>query len=118
MAELIRDTVFGHFVRLITKGKYLPYAEERDLELWKQYIHHEKTGQMASHGRLGLQLSNDQRDTKSNETSRTRTSENQPTNLVSGHRIDQEKGRDVNIVDWYGDTDSEVSSNRGIFYIH
>lgn len=98
MAELIRDTVFGHFVRWVTKGKYLPYAEERDPKLWKQYIHLEKTGQMASHGRLAPQLSDDQRGTKSNETSRTRTSENQATNLVSGHRIDQEKGRDVNIV--------------------
>ena len=118
MADLIRDTVFGHFVRLITKGRYLPYAEERDPELWKRYIHYEKTGQMARHGRLGPLPTNHRRETESNESSQTRASENQPTNVLSGHKIDQEKGRDVNIVDWYSNTDPEVSCTRGGFYIH
>lgn len=48
MKELIRDTVLGHFLRLITKGKVLPYAEDRDPSLWERYIDKEKSGRVVS----------------------------------------------------------------------
>ena len=52
MTDLIRDTVAGHFVRLITKGRYLQYAEEKDPTIWKQYIDREQTLNMALHGHI------------------------------------------------------------------
>ena len=50
MKELVRDTVFGHFLRLVTGGRVLPYEEDRDPSLWKRYIDVEKSGRMAHHG--------------------------------------------------------------------
>jgi DHA1 family multidrug resistance protein-like MFS transporter len=49
MKELIRDTVFGHGLRLITRGRVLQYEEDRDPSLWKR-IDKEKSGKMAHHG--------------------------------------------------------------------
>jgi len=49
MLELIRDSAFGHCVRLVTRGKYLQYPEERDPEIWKKYVSHEKSGYAAYH---------------------------------------------------------------------
>ncbi|PVH87179.1 putative caffeine resistance protein 5 [Cadophora sp. DSE1049] len=53
MKELIRDTVFGHFLRLVTRGKVMTFEEERDPSLWKRYIDTEKSGRMAHHGHTG-----------------------------------------------------------------
>lgn len=50
MKELIRDTVFGHFLRIVTKIKVLSYEEERDPSLWKQFLDKEKSGNLARHG--------------------------------------------------------------------
>lgn len=50
MADLIRDSAFGHCVRLVTKGKYLQYPEEQDADIWKKYVSHEKSGYAAYHG--------------------------------------------------------------------
>lgn len=50
MTELIRDTTFGHLLRLISKGKILPFAEERDPSLWKQFVNEEASGYAAHHG--------------------------------------------------------------------
>lgn len=53
MKELIRDTVFGHALRFVTRGKVLQYGEEKDPELWKQYIDKKASGNMAHHGTPG-----------------------------------------------------------------
>ncbi|KAK0104487.1 hypothetical protein ONS95_004776 [Cadophora gregata] len=53
MKDLVRDTVSGHFLRLISKGKIMTFEEERDPSLWKQYIDTEKSGRMAHHGHTG-----------------------------------------------------------------
>lgn len=50
MTELIRDTTFGHLLRFVSKGKLLPFAEERDHSLWKQYMNEEASGNAAHHG--------------------------------------------------------------------
>lgn len=121
MTELIRDTVFGHALRLVTGGKALPYEEERDPSLWKRFIDHEKTGRMAHHGHLeeeeeeknesgpgdndgagnGRQGSDSAQSPDSNASSRR--------NQHTGHKIDPEKGKDVNVVGWWGENDQEVS---------
>ena len=115
MAELMRDTVFGHFIRLISHGKLLPYAENRDPELWRQYVHHEKTERLAHHGHVeeepqsgGLQSSGQE---QSRRSSRTLQGGDLHTNAV-GHAVDPENGKDVVLVHWYGDKDPEVSLLR------
>ena len=50
MTELIRDTVFGHFLRKVTGNKVLLYEEEKDPSLWKKYVHIDKSANVAKHG--------------------------------------------------------------------
>ena len=50
MKELIRDTVFGHFLRIVSGGKMFPFEEDRNPSIWKRYIDKEKSGRMAHHG--------------------------------------------------------------------
>ncbi|CAJ2504903.1 Uu.00g122970.m01.CDS01 [Anthostomella pinea] len=50
MTELIRDTAFGHLVRLVSRGKYLKYQEEADPSIWTRYIDEKKSGHLAHHG--------------------------------------------------------------------
>ena len=114
MSELIRDTVVGHFLRLISRGKLLQYAENRDPSLWKQYVNVEKSNRMADHGHTGRETPEDRQERSkrlsSSSSSRTQLGgETEPTGL-GGAKIDQEKGRDVHVVDWYGDKDPEVGA--------
>ncbi|KAL9597267.1 MAG: hypothetical protein Q9219_005248 [cf. Caloplaca sp. 3 TL-2023] len=112
MTELIRDTAFGHLVRLITRGRFLQYAEDRDPSLWKQYMSEEKTRRMAHHGHPG-QLSNEEPPAgSSGESSRTRAESEKDVNQPTGQPIDQERGRDTNVVDWFDEHDPEVESDE------
>lgn len=127
MSELIRDTVFGHFVRLITNGRMLQYAEERDPTLWKQYLDREQTMNMALHGNTEgppseEKLERDDTRVSSEESSQTQVAnghqreqqEHQLSSTITGQRIDTEKGRDITMVTWYGDNDPEVRISRGL----
>ena len=112
MAELIQNTVFGHLLRLLSRQRVLPYVEEQDPSLWKQYIHHDMTQQMAFHGRIGEETLEEKDEHSKNqkasrETSSTRNEGGMKTNAL-GHGIDQEKGKDVNVIHWYGENDPEV----------
>ena len=113
MSDLVRDSIFGHFIRIVSRGKLLPYAEDRDISLWKDYVNIEKSNHMADHGHTGEETpeerkSREERLPSSHESSRTRLgSESEPTS-IGGAKIDQEKGRDVHVVDWYSDKDPEV----------
>ncbi|KAG4439814.1 hypothetical protein IFR05_004712 [Cadophora sp. M221] len=53
MIELVRDTAFGHALRLMTRGRVMTFEEERDPSLWKHYVDKEKSGRMAHHGHTG-----------------------------------------------------------------
>ena len=121
MAEFFRDTVIGHCIRFVTKGKYLQFAEEKDPSIWKRYLHADKTGNMARYGHVGPPADGSDRSTESQEKpdgslSSSRDSSNSPleklrtTNTV-GQKVDQEKGRDVNIVEWFGEDDPENPMN-------
>ena len=115
MSELIRDTAFGHLLRYLSGGQLLPYAEDRDPSLWKRYVHDGKTIRMAHHGHTGEEeaagKSGESQSPEgiSRDSSTTRRESNTQTNAL-GHQIDPEKGRDTNVVDWYGDDDPEVFS--------
>lgn len=122
MAELIRDTVFGHFVRLITRGRVLQFAEERDPSLWKQYIDREQTRNMALFGNPEGTEPEERKEKQDADTatpssegsSQTRTGDadqqehGQLSSTITGQRVDTEKGRDTTMVTWYGDDDPEV----------
>ncbi|KAJ8608655.1 hypothetical protein MRB53_039539 [Persea americana] len=141
MIELIRETAFGQLVRLVTRNKVFQYPEEADPERWKQYIDEKKSGYMAHHGtceekeygsdeekeerpmeRLGGVRTRDQTRTTlptsrhdSDSSSRTRTEDTPQYNGASGVKIDAEKGKDVWIVDWYGDNDPELIPSVGVY---
>ena len=116
MAELIRDTVFGHLVRLITKGRVLQYAEEKDASLWKQYVDRDQTRNMALFGNPegeDREEKNENAPTSSEESSQTRDGDAHRPQLhstLTAQRLDTEKGRDTTMVTWFGDDDPEVCS--------
>jgi len=130
--ELFRDTTAGHFIRLLSGGKILPYEENRDPSIWKKYVDMQKSANMADHGTADPEENeekgsdnDDSRDrednsletnhqdaTASGRTSATRADDGEGRiNDVSGKRIDAEKGRDVAIVSWYSDQDPENPLN-------
>ncbi|KAF4342725.1 Caffeine resistance 5 [Fusarium beomiforme] len=101
MKDLLRDTIFSHILRLLTNGKVFKYPEEEDASLWKKYIYAEKSANMARHGQTGDpengNAAHDGRDSSS-------------STIVSpeGRIVDQEKVKDVYIVDWHGPDDPEI----------
>ncbi len=122
MTELIRDTVLGHLLRLVSKGKILPYEEEQDPLLWRRYIDTEKSGRMAHHGHIGEEEKTKEQDVDNGGPRRNyedvsrgssttgAASHDAPRNEVSGVKIDPEKGKDVTVVTWFSEDDPEVSS--------
>lgn len=139
MSELIRDTVFGHILRFLTKSKVLQYAEEKDPSLWKQYLDHDQTKNMALYGHTGDEKPEEKQErensptdgTQSNgngngngkeaklsdDSSRSRAEDGEPplSSTITGQKIDPEKGRDTTIVTWYGDNDQEMPMNWSTF---
>ncbi|KAK4547242.1 hypothetical protein LTR36_000897 [Oleoguttula mirabilis] len=137
MAELFRDTAFGHVVRFLTGKKYLQYQEEADPSIWTRYIDEKKSGYLAHHGDTnppedgtemsgigGVRTRDDQFTLQrpanrtsmarsgSDSSSRTRVgSNNANINEASGIKVDPEKGRDLHIVSWYGPNDPENPQN-------
>jgi len=120
VADLIRDSAFGHIVRLVSKGKLFPYDEEKDPELWKKYLNEEKSGHAAYHGRTEapeqdvdeLHQARGLRAREGNDSeASSRTEVAEGFNEASGVRVDPEKGKDVNIIDWDGDDDPHNPRN-------
>ncbi|OCK86379.1 benomyl/methotrexate resistance protein [Lepidopterella palustris CBS 459.81] len=126
MFDLIRDSAFGHLVRLASGNKYFQYPEERDLSVWKKFVHKEKSGNFAHHGHVGPHGddsdSDDQpvqglggvrtRNSVSSDSSKTELPDDSYTyNIASGVRVDPEKGRDIHIVDWFGPDDPDNPKN-------
>lgn len=135
MSELIRDTLFGHVIRMITRRRVLPFAEDKDPSLWERYVDKDKSGTMAHHGGTGPAEENDEetnynsngnderlqpRDENNQGAPVLRSSRNssdtrvastdQQYNAVSGVPVDPEKGRNATIVVWFSDGDPQVSS--------
>lgn len=114
VSDLIRDAPFGHVVRLVTRGRYFQYPEERDPSLWKKYVNQEKSGYVAHHGDTSppdeedeeLRNARGMREREGSESEATVVGEEY--NHASGVRVDQEKGKDMHVVDWYGDDDPQV----------
>lgn len=115
MAELIRDTAFGHLLRVILRGRVLQYAEDKDPSLWRQYMSEEKTRRMAHHGNTDRLSNKDRPAHSSEESSRTRAGSEQDVNEPTGQPIDPEKGRNLNVVDWFDENDPENPMNWSTF---
>ena len=126
MTELIRDTTFGHIVRLLSRNRFLQFREERDPSVWKEFVNPEKSINMAQHGQItppdDLEKDVHAPDDSSHGSSRTTVGEHNgsadayglnTTNTRESRRvkIDPEKGRDIHIVDWYDENDSENPMN-------
>ncbi|KAF2622136.1 multidrug resistance protein-like protein [Macroventuria anomochaeta] len=117
VADLIRDSPFGHIVRLVTRNKYFQYPEEKDPNLWKKYVNQEKSGYVAHHGNTSppeeeveeLRQARGVRDREGSESSRTEIGEEY--NYASGVKIDQEKGKDQHVIDWFGPDDPQNPRN-------
>jgi MFS transporter, DHA1 family, multidrug resistance protein len=120
--DLIRDSAFGHLIRLASRGKYFQYAEEKDSSLWKKYVNEKKSGYLAHHGDTsptgdgsedelsgahGLRT----REAGSGSSSQDQLPDDGNTyNEASGVRVDTEKGKDQHVIDWYGPDDPDVRS--------
>lgn len=138
MTELIRDTILGHALRLLSGGKLLPYEEDRDPSLWRRYVDKEASRRMAHHGHTGEAEKNGAVRNSNDDSSQTQQNIGIPrhssdtqvngqaqrgANSTSGITIDPEMGRDVTIVTWFTDNDPEVDSRSlsvgdKIAYIH
>lgn len=111
VADLIRDSPFGHIVRLVTRNKVFQYPEERDTEIWRKYVNKEKSGHMAHHG-APEPPQDEENETTHEMAQRNRhfsaSSSQTQVNEASGVRVDPEKGRDRHVIDWYGNEDPQV----------
>ena len=109
MTELIRDTVFGHLLRWVSRGTVLSHPEDLDPSIWRKYVHEEKTARMAHHGHTGESDSLQEQPSQeqpsqdrhhsgvSDETSRTRNEDNHITNDM-GMKVDAEMGKDLDVI--------------------
>lgn len=82
MQDLLRETIFGRIVHLVSGGKLFPPAEQRDPSRLQRYIV-----------------------TKSGSTSESSVSASSNVPLVE--KRNPEKGNDYELVDWL-ENDSEV----------
>lgn len=122
MASLIQDSIAGHAIRFLSKGRVFKYAEERDPSLWKQYTNKEKSSRMAYHGRMdsigeadGI---TDGVTPRSSRCSRIESMGRIPSSAwsdrgnrfqgLTGMRINPEEGKDIHLIDWWDDKDQEV----------
>jgi len=117
VADLIRDSPFGHVVRLVTRNKCFQYPEEKDPSLWKKYVNQEKSGYVAHHGNTSppeeesgeLRRARGMREREGSESEQTEVGDEY--NYASGVRVDQEKGKDHHVVDWDGPDDPQNPRN-------
>ncbi|KAG9205955.1 hypothetical protein G6514_006233 [Epicoccum nigrum] len=117
VADLIRDSPFGHIVRLVTRNRCFQYPEEKDPELWKKYVNQEKSGYVAHHGDTSppeeeseeLRRARGMREREGSESSQTEVGDEY--NYASGVKVDQEKGKDHHVVDWFGPDDPQNPRN-------
>lgn len=112
MLDLVRDSAFGHIVRLASGGRVFLYPEERDSSLSERYKHspeQEKTRD------IDTRRSSDHSDSTrvvNEEEEEEVDARPQPTRTRSMR--DPESGKDVTLVDWFDENDPEVGSDLPI----
>jgi DHA1 family multidrug resistance protein-like MFS transporter len=108
MSDLIRDAPVGQIVRWITKNKYLQYPEEKDPSLYEKFISRQKSANLARYGQTSVPEDHDNNQDPSRHDSE---SSNPTINTASGQPVHPEKGKDINLVDWWGPDDPECPTN-------
>jgi DHA1 family multidrug resistance protein-like MFS transporter len=118
MKGLMRDTAFGQIVRLVSGRRFFKYSEEENHELWKQFIDEKKSANLARHGTVEPPEDDDEKEKdeddqtpREDSDSSSRTHVDGQVNEASGVKVDPEKGRDINLVSWYGPDDPENPQN-------
>ena len=114
MKDHVRDTVFGHAVRLLSRNQLLQFPDEVDPTLWKQCIHREPIGTPStSEGQdnsaeagatASTPPSHDVEKAAEDDHEEASAERSLQQNLNLGH----EKPDGVILVDWYGPDDPEV----------
>lgn len=122
MSGLFRDTFFGHVLRYISGQRLLPYEEDKDPSIWQKYVHKEKTARIARQGHTGEGGVDEEKDADtagpdSAGTGSPNGDQDGTHNEVSGVKVDPEKGKDVNIIDWFGPDDPEVIYPQNVRWI-
>ncbi|GKZ27878.1 hypothetical protein AbraIFM66951_005476 [Aspergillus brasiliensis] len=114
MSCLVQDSILGQFIRLISRGRYFRFEEQKDPSLWQQYINHDKSGRMAYTGRPDAdgvpepeRVSTADTESMTRVPSTTWSHNGRRYQGITGATIDPEKGRDVTIVDWWDEHDPE-----------
>lgn len=118
VADLIRDSPFGHIVRLVTRNKVFQYPEERDPKVWKKYVNGEKSGHMARHGATQPPQDEENETTHERDGNLSDASSQTQVNEASGMRVDPEKGKDKHVIDWYGDDDPQVCQQTQLHHTY
>ncbi|THX26755.1 putative caffeine resistance protein 5 [Aureobasidium pullulans] len=121
MSDLFRDAPVGQMIRWMTKNKYLQYPEEKDTSMYGKFINREKSGNMARYGQPNPPEDEEKEEKQDDNQDRSRhnSESSDPTlrgegttmNSASGKAVDPEKGKDVNLVDWWGPNDPECPTN-------
>jgi DHA1 family multidrug resistance protein-like MFS transporter len=96
MIELFRDTACGQIVRFVSRGNLLSYPEEKNPELWKNYVHEEKSANFAKYGQVERPSSDDGPDNNEKDDDH-----------ASGKNADSEKGKDKTVITFL-ENDPEV----------
>ncbi|TIA62339.1 putative caffeine resistance protein 5 [Aureobasidium pullulans] len=107
MSDLFRDAPVGQMIRWMTKNKYLQYPEEKDTSMYGKFINREKSGNMARYGQPNPPEDEEKEEKQDDNQDREGTT----MNSASGIAVDPEKGKDVNLVDWWGPNDPECPTN-------
>ncbi|THX81932.1 putative caffeine resistance protein 5 [Aureobasidium pullulans] len=105
MSDLFRDAPVGQMIRWMTKNKYLQYPEEKDTSMYGKFINREKSGNMARYG---------QPNPPEDEEKEEKQNDNQDWHDIEFSQREScnpEKGKDVNLVDWWGPNDPECPTN-------
>jgi len=123
--DIIRDSFFGHLLRIVFRNRILRYPEERDAALAGRYYHYEKSSNMAKYGQTTVPRDEEKSSASSSERKIASPSEgNSELNVpnpkanhderdenvsnIAKTPVDSEKGRDVTVIDWDGPNDPEV----------
>ncbi|KAI9738694.1 MAG: hypothetical protein M1834_008199 [Cirrosporium novae-zelandiae] len=117
MADLIRDSVFRHIMRLASKRKIFPFPEERNPSLWERDINIEKTANISHYGTTEREIEKEdhQRNVSNSRTlSETQVDDDGSPKNLCDIPLDKEMGRDVHVVSWYGNNDPENPVNWSI----
>ena len=115
MADLMRYTVFGHFLRLISRGKLLPWEEQKDSPIVQKYmaVRPEKDDQNTVSSRRHSEATAADQDKEhlgspSESASTLTASSERNVNTSIGTRMDKEKGQDLYLVE-FSEGDPHVS---------